>query len=141
MVVKEWHCGACGLDFDSQIEICPRCGATEPYVVRAFRTPPGFKSDQTKITDTSLQNFTQHYGLSDFSNNPSTAHEKKYMGADGTPISLNDTWMPAGNVVSAPEPGESRADVLKAMMPAAALPVKKPTIINPRSKADLAGVE
>lgn len=134
MVIKEWHCGGCGLDFDSEFPICGRCGAAEPHVVRAFRTAPGFKGDKTKLLDTSLQNFTQHYGLSDYSNNQSTAHEKKYAGPDGKPISLDDTWKPANQVVSAPDAGESRADLIKAFAKDAVAPVTSKKIVVARGR-------
>lgn len=128
-VVKEWHCGGCGLDFDSEVPACFRCGAAEPHVTRAFRTAPGFKGDKTKLLDTSLQNFTKHYSLSDFSNNPSTAHEKKYPGMDGQPITLNDTWKPANQVVSAPEPGESQADLVRSLVKTASEPIGSKKIV------------
>jgi len=134
MVIKEWHCGACGFDFDSGLPICGHCGATEPYVIRAFRTAPGFKGDKTKQLDLSLSNFTKSYGLSDFSNNQSTSHEKKYPGADGKPITLADTWKPANQVVSAPDDGESRGDLLKSIMPEAAKPIGKQKIVVARDR-------
>lgn len=133
-VIKEWHCGACGRDFDSALAICGFCGATEPFVVRAFRTAPGFKGDKTKQLDLSLSNFTKQYGLSDFSNNQSTAHEKKYAGFDGKPMSLNDTWKPATNVTTAPEAGESRGDLIKSLIPEAAKPIGKQRIVVARDR-------
>ena len=123
-VVKEWHCGACGLDFDSSLAVCGRCGAVDPYVERAFRTPPGFKGDKTKLLDTSLDKFTKQYGLSDYSNNQSTKHEKNF----------DHLWKPANQVVSAPEPGESRGDLIRSLSQDAAKPVGKNKIIVGRSK-------
>ena len=134
MVIKEWHCNGCGKDLEGEFPICGFCGATDPYVVRAFRTPPGFKGDKTKLLDVSLNNFTKQYGLSDFSNNLSTAHEKKYAGLDGKPISLNDTWKPASEVVSAPDPGESRADLIKSLTKEAAAPITSKKIVVARGR-------
>ena len=134
MVIKEWHCGACGFDFDSALPICGHCGATEPYVTRAFRTAPGFKGDKTKQLDLSLNNFTKQYGLTDFSNNQSTSHEKKYLGFDGKPISLDETWKPATDIISAPEAGESRGDLLKSIMPEAAKPIGKERVVVARDR-------
>jgi hypothetical protein len=125
LVIKEWHCSACGLDFDSELQICARCGATEPSVSRAFRTPPGFKSDTTKVTDQSLSNFTAQYGLSDFSNNPSTKHEKNF----------DHLWKPASELVSAPEPGESNADVIRGIMAEAAKPITSQKVVVGKERA------
>jgi len=134
MVIKEWHCGACGCDFDSEFAICGRCGATEPYVARAFRTAPGFKGDKTKQLDLSLSTFTKTYGLSDFSNNQSTSHEKKYAGFDGKPISLDDTWKPASQITRSPEAGESRGDLLRSLIPEAAKSLTSRKIVVGRDR-------
>lgn len=119
MVIKEWHCGACGFDFDSGLAICGHCGATEPYVTRAFRTAPGFKGDKTKQLDLSLSNFTKTYGLSDFSNNQSSKHEKNF----------DHLWKPASEIVSAPETGESHGDILRNIASDAAEPITSQKII------------
>ena len=125
-IIKEWHCGACGLEFDSGFPVCGRCGATEPYVTRAFRTAPGFIGDQTKRTDTSLLNFTQQYGLSDFSNNQSTKHEKD----------LSSTWHPTSDLVNDPSlvGNKGEAALIKSLIPEAAKPVTSKKIIVGREK-------
>lgn len=124
-VIKEWNCGACGLDFDSELQVCHRCGATDPHVTRAFRTPPGFKSDTTKVTDQSLQNFTSLYGLSDYSNNPSTKHEKNF----------DHLWKDPKEIVSAPDADESKADVIKNIMADAVKPITSQKVVVAKERA------
>lgn len=137
-VIKEWHCNGCGFDFDSDIPVCGKCGAVDPHVVRAFRSPFAFKGDKTKQLDMSLESFTKHYGLSDFSNNQSTSHEKKYIGLNGQPISLNDTWMDnsKGVVSSEPDKGESQGALIENLMKTAGEGVTtKKIVVNPGDRA------
>lgn len=74
-VLKEYRCQEpnCGRLFDSTVPSCIHCGSTN--VKRIFLTPPGFKSDKTKMQDSSLEHLTESYGLTDYSNNPNTRHD------------------------------------------------------------------
>lgn len=74
-VLKEYRCQdpRCGRLFDSFVPSCIHCGTTN--VKRVFLTPPGFKSDKTKLQDSSIEHLTASYHLSDFSNNQSTKHD------------------------------------------------------------------
>lgn len=72
-VIKEWKCHKCGY-FESAIPICIHCGSTE--VIRVFLTAPSVKSDKTKLVDDSLKTFAKQTGLTDYTNNKSTMHEK-----------------------------------------------------------------
>lgn len=129
MVIKEWHCNACGLDFEGGLQICERCGATDDYVIRAFRTAPGFKSDVTKATDNSLQRFCETYGIN-YTNNQSQKHE----------VDLSKTWHDPKEIIAAPDSDESRADVVKALMKDAIQPItSKKIIVNPNDKMAVAG--
>jgi hypothetical protein len=89
-VIKEWRC-SCG-DFESDLPICPACGACDPFVTRIFTKAPAFKSDRTKFNDDNLKQFTDYYGLADYTNNLSTKHEKDY----------SDTWKPTTDIVNNP---------------------------------------
>lgn len=71
-VNKEWKCNRDGF-FESPFPVCPICGTED--VQRVFLTPPSFKSDRTKFTDTQLKDFARTCNLSDFSNNQSTRHD------------------------------------------------------------------
>ena len=126
MVIKEWHCNGCGADFDSTDSICGYCGATDPYVVRAFRTAPGFKGDKTKLTDTSLKNFTNQYGLTDFSNNKSSKHEKDF----------SNLWKPTTDLVNDPNlaSGVGQAELLRSISKEAAAPITSQKIVVGRDK-------
>ena len=107
MVIKDWRC-PCGNVFESGLPICPICGASEPYVTRTFTKPPAFKSDLTKFKDESLSQFTQTYGLSDFSNNQSQKHEKDF----------SDLWKPASELVADPSLASGgEAALIKKLMP------------------------
>lgn len=126
-VVKEWHCNGCGLDFDSTLNVCGRCGATDPYVMRAFRTAPGFMGDTTKATDNSLSRFTKQYGLSDFSNNQSTKHEKNF----------DNLWAPVSDLASMPEliSQTGEAALLKSIGPEAQKSIGSKKIVVGKEKA------
>jgi hypothetical protein len=130
VVIKEWRCKTCGLDFDSSLQICERCGASGDFVERVFRTAPGFKSDVTKATDNSLQRFCETYGIN-YTNNQSQKHE----------VDLSKTWHDPKEVISAPDPDESRADVVKSLMKEAGQPVtSRKIVVNPNDKMAAAGV-
>lgn len=73
-VIKEWLCSICG-PFESASKICPACGTGDTR--RIFLTPPGIKTALSKQTDRNLKQLVEQAGLSDFSNNLSTKHEKK----------------------------------------------------------------
>ena len=66
MILKEWTCLAHG-NFDSFWPKCP-AGCEGKIVRRAFRTPPGVTSPQTKGVDGTLRQLAAEYGLSDMNN-------------------------------------------------------------------------
>lgn len=80
--MKEWKCAVCGF-FESDLPVCVKCGDTE-NIKRVFLTAPGFKSDKTKFTDENLDVLAKQSGMTDYSNNLSTRHEK----------STADIWKP-----------------------------------------------
>lgn len=80
-VIKEWKCAAHG-SFDGSHPICPRLGCESENVAREFRTPVGFKSDTTKMTDTGLRKTVDDYKLGDLkSAREGESSKANYQGA------------------------------------------------------------
>lgn len=73
-VLKEYRCNECGRVFDSTVPSCIHCGTTN--IKRIFLTPIAIKSDRTKLNDSNMEHLCESYGLTDFSNNESTKHDK-----------------------------------------------------------------
>ena len=74
-VIKEWKCNTgCGF-FESAYPVCTRCGSED--VLRVFLTAPSIKGDKTKFVDSQVAQFTRQSGITDYSNNLSTHHEKE----------------------------------------------------------------
>lgn len=122
-VIKEWTCSDCGNEFDSDLPCCSNCGSEN--VQRAFRTAPGFKGDKTKMKDSSLREFTNQYGLSDFSNNQNTKHEKK----------TSHEWKPVSDLVSDPNVRGGESKLIKDLSPTAKQSVRNAKVLNPRLQA------
>ena len=93
-VIKEWNCNDCNNEFDSDVSICPSCSSID--VARAFRTSPGFKSDNSKNKDFLVRDALQSYGLSDYSNNESTKHTKD----------TSNLWQPLSSFTPSMEGGD-----------------------------------
>jgi hypothetical protein len=67
MILKEWKCPKHG-SFEGSHPICPASGCDSEGVEREYLTPPGFKSDTTKLTDSGFRRTAEVYGLSDMNN-------------------------------------------------------------------------
>lgn len=113
-IIKEWTCSDCKHEFDSDVSICPKCSSID--VQRAFRTAPGFMGDNTKFKDSALGDFTKTYGLTDFSNNPNTKHEKDHSAL----------WKPLSDFNPSMAGGE--AGLLKSVAGEAKSAVKNPIV-------------
>jgi hypothetical protein len=124
-IVKEYTCTACGQYFESALPVCTTCGDDKPK--RTFTGPPSFKSDHTKAKDTSIKEFVDHYSLGDFSNNQSTAHEKKTPHQWMAPTAVQNS--PDINAAH-PELNESRPDLVKGAMQAAKEKVLHPQFVS-----------
>ena len=118
-VVKEWQCQFCGY-FESALSICPKCGCTDPYISRVFVTPPGFKSGKTKVKDSSLKEFTDLYGLTNFTNNVSQKHDKP----------TAHRWQPVTDMLDETHIGGGEQKLIKELMPSAKQRIEHPIIVG-----------
>jgi hypothetical protein len=61
--IREYHCAACAIDFDSFVELCPKCSQVAK---RAYRTAPGYITrGLVKRIDSVLGQELADRGLSD----------------------------------------------------------------------------
>lgn len=131
VVVKEYSCPVHGY-FESTFSICPTCGTTQ--VKRVFLTPPAFKGDATKMKDNELRQLTMTYGMSDYSNNVNTMHDKPVIDpqahkrlADANVLAKNvDGWESFGTAqallsgagISVRQPSEGEKGKVTVLKPA-----------------------
>jgi len=126
-VLREYRCAAHG-EFESFDGECPY-GCSARFVSQEFRTPPGFKSGDTKNSDKTLDSLAADYNLTNMGNRGGDSVMQQLRKRP----SERPTW---GEVPHAPagysQRGEQAVKFNPGMAPGVALDAMKSVLTRPK---------